>query len=105
MARKKHTVERIIGKSREAEVRLGYPHNGRVSPAVGYRVEQTAALERTIGASDAKVVVAATPIDLASLVQNDRPVMRAGYEFAEAGEPSLGALVDSSLARAGLLGD
>jgi predicted GTPase len=47
----------------------------------------------------ADVVVAATPIDLAARLGLDIPVVRARYDFAEAGEPTLGATVDAFLAR------
>jgi predicted GTPase len=43
------------------------------------------------------VVVAATPIDLAALITVNKPVVRARYEFADAGEPTLGAVIDSFL--------
>jgi predicted GTPase len=45
------------------------------------------------------VVVAATPLDLAALIALEKPVVRARYEFADAGEPTLGSLVDAFLAR------
>jgi len=43
-------------------------------------------------------IVAAIPIDLAALVRLDKPVMRARYEFADAREPTLGAVIDRVLA-------
>jgi len=43
------------------------------------------------------VVVSATPLDLTALVALDKPVVRARYEFADAGDPTLGALVDRFL--------
>jgi predicted GTPase len=76
-----------------------YPHIGRVLPAVGYSGEQLAALGETIEGANADVVVAATPIDLASLIRIRKPVIRARYEYADAGEPTLGAVVDAFLAR------
>ena len=39
------------------------------------------------------MVVAATPCDIAALIEIDKPVIRARYEFAEIGEPSLTSLV------------
>ena len=76
-----------------------YPHIGRVLPAVGYGTAQCAALRETIIAAGAEVVVAATPIDLAALLALDAPpVVRARYELADAGEPTLGALVDAWVA-------
>ena len=47
------------------------------------------------------MVVAATPIDLAALISLNKPVVRARYEFAQAGEPTLGAVIDASLGGAG----
>jgi predicted GTPase len=88
-----------------AEIYARYPHIGPVLPAVGYGAAQVDALARTIADSAAEVVVAATPINLAALVDIGKPIVRARYEFAEAGEPSLGGLVDSFLERVGLLGD
>jgi predicted GTPase len=76
-----------------------YPHIGAVLPAVGYSAHQLAALEATINASDAEVVVSATPADLAALVRIDKPLVRARYEFAEAGQPRLRSLVESFLAK------
>jgi predicted GTPase len=74
-----------------------YPHIGHVLPAVGYGATQLHALRETIAAADADVVVVATPIDLRALIRIDKPVVRVRYEFADAGEPTLGDLVDSFL--------
>jgi predicted GTPase len=83
-----------------AEVFARYPHLGRVLPALGYGERQLAALRETIDASGADVVVAATPIDLAACVRPRTPVVRARYEYADAGEPTLGASIDAFLDRA-----
>ncbi len=81
-----------------------YPHIGPVLPAVGYSATQLQALETTINTSDAEVVIVATPCDLAALIDIRKPVVRARYEYAETGEPSLGAVVDDFLGRADLAG-
>lgn len=75
-----------------------YPHIGPVLPAMGYSAEQIAALKATIDASDAEVIVSATPIDIASLIAINRPVVRVRYELAEDGEAMLAAAVDRFLA-------
>ena len=80
-----------------ADVYTNYPHIGAVLPAVGYHSSQLQALRETINATDVDVVVAATPCDIAALIEIDKPVVRARYEFAEAGEPSLTSLVDEFL--------
>ncbi len=87
-----------------ASLFAAHPHLGPVLPAVGYSSAQREALRRTIEASDAEVVVAATPVDLAALLALEKPVVRARYEFAELEEPGLGAVVDAFLTRAGLGG-
>ncbi len=81
------------------DVFVRYPHIGRVLPAVGYGPEQLEALRQTINRAIADVVVSATPIDLAALIRLEKPVVRARYEYADAGEPTLGAVVDAFLAQ------
>ncbi len=48
------------------------------------------------------IVVAVTPLDLAALLHPNKPVVRARYEFADAGEPTLGSVVDAFLRERGL---
>jgi predicted GTPase len=81
-----------------AAVYAAYPHIGPVLPAMGYSPRQVASLKATIDAAPAELVVAATPIDLASLLEVKQPVVRARYEYAETGEPTLAALVEGFLA-------
>jgi predicted GTPase len=88
-----------------AEVYRRYPHIGKVLPAVGYHPQQLAALQKTINAAPADVVVTATPCDLAALIEIDKPVVRASYEFAEMGEPSLSGLIDRFLQDKKLISD
>ncbi|MGD8590277.1 MAG: cyclic 2,3-diphosphoglycerate synthase [Chromatiales bacterium] len=85
-----------------ARVYTQYPHIGPVLPALGYHPTQLQALADTINASDADLVVSATPCDLAALIRIDKPVVRARYEFAEVGTPGLGDLLDEFLQQRGL---
>jgi predicted GTPase len=94
---------RPVATAEIAQVFAQYPHIGPVLPAVGYDASQLQALEETINRSDAEVVVSATPCDLAALVDLNKPVVRARYEFAETGTPGLGSLVDDFLAHRGLI--
>jgi predicted GTPase len=75
-----------------------YPHIGPVLPAMGYGEAQLAELRATINASTARVVIAATPVDLARLGGIEKPVVRVRYSYADAGEPTLAALVSNLLA-------
>ena len=102
-------VSEIVDPRRSADpeiqgVYAKYPHIANVLPAVGYSDTQIQALTRTIVASDAEVVIAATPIDLGALIRVNKPIVRARYEFAETSGPSLGALLDDYLTRAGVPG-
>ena len=86
-----------------AEVYRKYPHIGTVLPAVGYHPSQLQALSETINAADADVVVSATPCDLAALIEINKSVVRARYEFAEVGQPGLGDIIESFLKEKHLL--
>ena len=81
-----------------AAVYAQYPHIGLVLPATGYSPAQLEALRRTINDARADVVIAATPIDLAALIQLDKPVVRARYEFVDSETPRLAAELDRFLA-------
>jgi predicted GTPase len=76
-----------------------YPHIGKVLPAVGYGPAQLADLKATIDQSAAEVVVLGTPVNLAKLVQLDKKIVRARYDFAETGETTLSRLIETFVAR------
>jgi predicted GTPase len=82
-----------------AAVYRRYPHIGPVLPATGYDGAQLTALAETIERAEADVVVSATPMDLAKAIDIRKPVVRALYDFAEAGQPTLARLVDDFLER------
>jgi predicted GTPase len=79
-----------------------YPHIGSVLPAVGYFPSQLRALQDTINAVDADVVVDGSPCNLETLLDLNKPVVQVRYEFAETGTPRLGDLVLAFLERHGL---
>jgi predicted GTPase len=82
-----------------SEVYRQYPHIGAVLPALGYGEKAVAALAETLEAVAADVIVSATPIDLSALFKVSKPIVRVRYEFADAGDPTLGQVVETSLAR------
>ena len=85
-----------------ADVYARYPHIGPVLPAIGYGPEQRAALAGTINASGADIVIGATPADLAAVLDLDKPVVRARYDYADLEAPGLAGLVDDFLQTQGL---
>jgi predicted GTPase len=79
-----------------------YPHIGPVLPDMGYGEEDRAALRATLLRAEADVIVVAAPLDLEALLRLTRPVVRARYDYADAGAPTLGALVGRFLSARGL---
>ncbi len=75
-----------------------FPHMGRVLPAVGYDDAQLAALQETLRRAACDVIVSATPLDLARRVDVAKPIVRARYEYADVGSPTLAELLDAFVA-------
>jgi predicted GTPase len=76
-----------------ADVYRKFPHIRKVLPAMGYSDKELADLRATLNASGADVVVAGTPMDLSHLIQLDKPLVRARYDFKDVGAPRLVELV------------
>ena len=76
-----------------------YPTTGPVLPAMGYGREQMADLEETINRTPVDLVLVATPIDLARLVDIDKPSQRVRYELQEIGQPTLTDLLRARFGR------
>lgn len=71
-----------------------YPGIGTYLPAMGYGEQQVRDLELTISASDAELVLIATPIDLRRVMRIEKPALRVRYELQELGSPTLADLLD-----------
>jgi predicted GTPase len=80
-----------------------YPHIGKDLPAMGYSQKQIADLQATINRSNAEVVISGTPSDLTHLMELNKPVVAARYEFAEVGDPKLSVVVEKFLQNRNLL--
>ncbi|MBN2103705.1 GTPase [bacterium] len=66
-----------------------YPNIGHLLPAMGYGDKQIQDLQSTIQAVDCDSVVIGTPINLARLIQTDKPMVRIQYQLKEEGKPGL----------------
>jgi len=89
----------LVGKLQETfEI---YPEIGAILPAMGYGEAQLRDLEATINATDADAVVIGTPIDLARIIQIDKPHTRVFYDLEEIGEPNLDGVLDEFVAKHG----
>ena len=74
-----------------------YPHIGTLLPAMGYSDQQRRDLSDTINASDADVVVIATPIDLRKVCDIQKPAIRTTYELEDVSSPSLSDILRQRL--------
>lgn len=74
-----------------------YPMTGPVLPAMGYGERQMQELEETIRRSDAELILIGTPIDLARLVDLDKPSQRVRYDLKVRGEPTLETIIRQQL--------
>ena len=69
---------------------------------MGYGDEQISDLQATINAVDCDAVVIGTPIDLARVVQIDKPHTRVHYDLEEIGEPNLEGILRQFVGAHGL---
>jgi predicted GTPase len=76
-----------------------YQHLQHVLPAMGYSEQQRAELKATIEASDADVVINASPSDIQQLLELSLPVVQVRYDFVQRSGADLFARVR------GLLGE
>ncbi len=70
-----------------------YPHLTNLLPAMGYSVIQRHELEETIRRTPCDLVLVATPIDLARVINLDKPNLRVTYEVEELTKPGLAEML------------
>ncbi len=75
-----------------------YPTTGDVLPAMGYGDAQIKELEKTINNTEADLVIIGTPIDLARLMEINKPTQRVRYELQVIGQPTLADLLKEKFA-------
>ncbi|MEI8258084.1 MAG: hypothetical protein WCJ30_20600, partial [Deltaproteobacteria bacterium] len=79
------------------DVYAKFPHLGPVLPALGYSPAQREELAATVAASNAEVIVDASPARMATLVETHVPVVRVRYVFAQVTGESVFEQVERSL--------
>ena len=80
------------------DIYVAYPHIGHeLLPAMGYSDQQRKDLSDTINASDADVVLIATPIDLRKVCDLRKPAVRATYELEPISEPDIAMILKDRL--------
>lgn len=81
------------------QVFADYPHLQKVMPAMGYAAAQMRDLQESINATPCDLVLYATPSDLARLLTIRHASLRIGYEYVDAGSPSLEEVLLPRLSR------
>lgn len=74
-----------------------YPDIGTLLPAMGYGKQQLHDLESTINRTKCDSVIIATPIDLARIININKPNTRVYYDLQEIGDPNLTQVLDDFL--------
>ena len=85
----------IVGKL--SETFATYPGIGSLLPAMGYGEEQIKDLEATINGTECDSVVIGTPIDLARVININKPNTRVYYDLQEIGYPDLDSILEDFL--------
>ncbi|MDJ0913487.1 MAG: cyclic 2,3-diphosphoglycerate synthase [Desulfobacterales bacterium] len=80
-----------------ADTFRNYPNICKTLPAMGYSREQIADLEQTINAAECDVVLCATPVNLANLLQINKPTVRVRYEYSDHNQPTLQETLETRL--------
>ena len=70
-----------------------YKHVTTLLPAMGYGAAQRHELEETINRTPCDVVVVATPVDLAHILNIRHPAVRVGYEIEERSHPGVAEMM------------
>jgi predicted GTPase len=71
-----------------------YPDLEPLVPAMGYGAAQMAELAATLEATDADLVLSATPIDLTRVLSVAKPITRVRYDLAQVDGPTLADLLE-----------
>ncbi len=79
-----------------------YPHLETILPAMGYGARQIKELEETINAAECDAVLAATPINLARVVNVNKPVMRVRYGVGDETAQKLAEMLEEFLKKRNL---
>jgi len=76
-----------------------FPHLRGLLPAMGYGDAQQQELQETINRTPCDLVLVATPVDLARLLNFNKPSLRVTYEIEERSQPDLSAILEEFTAR------
>ena len=74
-----------------------YSHISDAIPAVGYGEAQLRDLQETVNAVPAEIVISATPVNLAEIMELNKPVVQVRYELEEVSEPTLADVLKERL--------
>lgn len=79
-----------------------YTQIKEVLPALGYGMKQIRELEKTINKTPCDIVIIATPMDLAEMININKPSIYITYHLKEKGRPNLGDVLREFLKKKGI---
>ncbi len=86
-----------------ARTYVKYPQLEKLIPALGYYPKQLRELEQTVNAVPADIVLVASPTDLTSVIDVNKPMVRVSYSLEEIGKPNLITVIEKLLKKKKLI--
>ncbi len=71
-----------------------FPHIANIVPAMGYNEQQLKDLELTLNNSQCDIIIDGSPIDLAKLVNINKPIVRVSYDIEAIESPTIEDVLD-----------
>ncbi|MHA1728371.1 MAG: GTPase [Promethearchaeota archaeon] len=71
-----------------------FPHLSDIVPAMGYNDEQIKDLETTINRANCEFIIDGSPIDLAKLINCNKPIIRVRYDIEAIESPTIEDILD-----------
>ncbi len=76
------------------EIFKEFPQIKEIVPAMGYNDQQIKAMEETLNKSKCDLIVNGSPIDLAKLINCNKPIVRVTYDIEAVSSPTIEEVLD-----------
>ena len=71
-----------------------FPQVSEIVPAMGYNDQQIKDLSDTLNKAECDLIIDGSPIDLAKLIELNKPIVRVGYDIEAIGSPTIEEVLD-----------
>jgi len=76
------------------EIFKEFPQIKEIVPAMGYNDQQIKAMEETLNKSKCDLIINGSPIDLAKLINSNKPIVRVTYDIEAVSSPTIEEVLD-----------